>query len=245
MAWNLLLEDGFELLLEDGFNLLLEEGPDVVPNLILFKSAKLNPAQPDEETTPLYTAKLVDEDGLPVEDGVLEAMLLEVFDDATETALRENEDVLQTNDVTIAFGATTDFQWLVQVDDTRLLDLTTTAGKITALFEYAWDTDYSGVATDPFATVEDSTEVTVTLPSHGLSGTGNHLFFIGAEDVGGVSFGGSQIVTSIVDPDTITITARSAATATASGGGSLSYLVNSKVLKHVVKYTVRRQEPVS
>jgi hypothetical protein len=244
MTFHLLLEDGGGLLLETGDNLLLEAGPDVMPKLILFKTEKLRPSPPDEETTPLYTAKLVDENGLPVEDGVLDAVLLQVFDEATEEMLRETESVLNTNDVTITFGATTDFEWLVQVGDTRLLDLTKTSGKTTALFEYAWDSEYTGVATDPFDTVADSTEVTVTLPSHGMTGEGNHLFFIGASDVGGVCLHGSHPVTSIVDGNTVTVTARAAATSTANGGGSISYLVNSFVLKHVVRFTVKRREPL-
>lgn len=244
MSFNLLLETGDALLLETGDNLLLESSPDVIPMLILFKSAKLNPSPPDEETTPLYTAKLVDEDGLPVEDGVLEAFLLQVFDETTETVLRATQDVLNTNDVTLTFGTETEFQWAVQVGDTRLVDLTKKTGKHVGLFEYAWASDYTGTATDPFGTTSGSDVVTVNLPSHGLTGEDNHLFFVDAEDVGGVCFNGSQVVTSIVDADNLTITARTEATATASGGGALSYLVNSKVLKHVARFTVNRREPI-
>ena len=245
MSFNLLLETGDALLLETGGfdNLLLETSPDI-PMLILFKTTKLNPDPPDEETTPLFTAKLVDEDGDPVQSGVLEAFLLQVFDESTETVLRAMQDVLNTNDVSIAYGTTTDFQWNVQVGDTRLVDLTKKTGKHVALFEYAWSSEYSGTATDPFTTVSGSPTVAVNLPSHGLTGDDNHLFFVDAENVGGLCFQGSQAVASIVDGNNITITGRANATSSASGGGSLTYFANSQVLKHVVRFTVKRREPI-
>lgn len=74
---------------------------------------------------------------------------------------------------------------------------------------------------DPFTTTNASTEVTVVDTDHGLS-DGDHVTFISQYTVGGIQVYGSYDVTSIIDPDTYTITAASAATSSATGGGEVT-----------------------
>lgn len=244
MPWNLLLENGDALLLENGDNLLLEAAPRM-PKLILFDDVQLRPAQPHEETTPLFDAKLVDDLDSPLAIDVLEAMTLQVFVEGSETSRRPAQDVLNANDVTITYGLVeTTLVWLVQVTDTAMEDLTTTSTKHIALFEYAWDSEASGSLTDPIATTSGDATVTITVVGHGLTGDNNHIFLIEPVEVGGLCLNGSQKVTEIVDLDTLKIEARKVATGTATGGGSFDYLLNSKTLKYEHSMTIKRVEPV-
>jgi len=235
MTWNILLESGD--------NLLLEAAPDM-PKLIVFENEEFRPTPASEETTPLYTAELVDEDGDKLETGILEAFMLRVFVASTELELRPFQSVLNENDVTITYGsAATTLEWLVQVGDTRLGDLTQTKEKHVALFEWGWDSGSNEIVTDAIDTTSGDETVNINIPSHGLTGTDNHIFLIEPDDVGGLCLGGSQRVSNIVDSDNVEIEARTAATATVSGGGTFTILLNSKILKHEVTFSVKRAEP--
>jgi hypothetical protein len=243
MTWNILLESGDALLLENGDNLLLESAPSM-PNLILFTEESFRPTPPKEETTPFYIAKLEDENGAKLETGILEAFLLRVYVEATEFELRPNQDALNANDVSIAYGAaSTDLEWLVQVGDTRLESLLLAKEKHTALFEYSWDAGSTGEITDALDTTLDDETVNINIPTHGLTGTDNHIFLVEPDEVGGLCLGGSHYISEITDSDNIKIEARKVATGTASGGGTFTYYLNSKVLKHKVSFTVGRAEP--
>jgi len=80
--------------------------------------------------------------------------------------------------------------------------------------------------TDPFATTDTLTLVTVTDVAHGCV-TGSYVTFSGASAVGGLTLNAEYEVTVLTD-DTYTITASSAATSTASGGGTVTaaYQIN-------------------
>ena len=80
--------------------------------------------------------------------------------------------------------------------------------------------------TNPFATVDTSTTVTVTDADHGCV-SGSTVIFSGATAVGGLTINGEYVVT-VTSINAYTITASSPATSTASGGGTVTtqYLTN-------------------
>jgi hypothetical protein len=80
--------------------------------------------------------------------------------------------------------------------------------------------------TNPFATVDTSTTVTVTDADHGCV-SGSTVIFSGGSAVGGLTISGEYVVT-VTGLNTYTITAASPATSTASGGGTVTtqYLTN-------------------
>jgi hypothetical protein len=82
--------------------------------------------------------------------------------------------------------------------------------------------------TNPFATVNLSTTVTVTDATHGAT-TGDYVTFSGASAVGGLTLNGEYQLT-VLTANTYTITAASAATSTvAAGGGSVSVIYDITV----------------
>jgi len=80
--------------------------------------------------------------------------------------------------------------------------------------------------TNPFATVNTSTTVTVTDADHGCV-NGSTVIFSGGSAVGGITISGEYVVT-VTSLNAYTITAASPATSTASGGGTVTtqYLTN-------------------
>jgi hypothetical protein len=80
--------------------------------------------------------------------------------------------------------------------------------------------------TNPFATVNTSTTVTVTDADHGCV-NGSTVIFSGGSAVGGITITGEYVVT-VTSLNAYTITAASPATSTASGGGTVTtqYLTN-------------------
>jgi len=75
--------------------------------------------------------------------------------------------------------------------------------------------------TNPFATVNTSTTVTVTDPSYS-PGVGDFVTFSGASAVGGITINGDYRVQTVPTSTTYTITAATAATSTATGGGTVT-----------------------
>jgi hypothetical protein len=78
----------------------------------------------------------------------------------------------------------------------------------------------STINNNPFAVVEDETEVTVTDTAHGVSDAGEYVTFSGATAVGGITIVGEYVITAVVDANTYTIEHSAPATSTASGGGN-------------------------
>lgn len=82
--------------------------------------------------------------------------------------------------------------------------------------------------TDPFTTTNGSPIVTVADTAHGINAAGKYVTFDGASAVGGITIDGDYLVTSIIDPNSYTITHGSNASSDASGGGTVtaSYEIN-------------------
>jgi hypothetical protein len=74
---------------------------------------------------------------------------------------------------------------------------------------------------NPFTTTNASTNVLVTIPSHGAS-IGDFVTFSGASAVGGLTLNGEYQITNVPTSATFNITAASAATSSATGGGSVT-----------------------
>lgn len=74
---------------------------------------------------------------------------------------------------------------------------------------------------NPFTTTNTSTNVLVTIPSHGAS-IGDFVTFSGAGAVGGLTLDGEYQITNVPTSATFNITAASAATSSATGGGSVT-----------------------
>lgn len=74
---------------------------------------------------------------------------------------------------------------------------------------------------NPFTTTNASTNVLVTIPSHGAS-IGDFVTFSGAGAVGGLTLNGEYQITNVPTSATFNITAASAATSSATGGGSVT-----------------------
>ena len=75
------------------------------------------------------------------------------------------------------------------------------------------------LGTNPFATTDGSTAVTVTHTSHGLIAN-DFVTFASGDEVGGLDLDTTFQVTSVTNANTYVITASSAATSTTTGGGS-------------------------
>lgn len=84
----------------------------------------------------------------------------------------------------------------------------------------------TAVLTNPFATIDTSTTVTVTDAAHGCN-TGDTVIFSGGTAVGGITISGEYVV-SVTGVNAYTITAASPATSTTTGGGTVTaqYLVH-------------------
>jgi hypothetical protein len=220
-------------------------GSFAVANYLQFSEEELVPNRPFEKTTVLYSAKIVDEDFVQIPLTEIEALTLQVFDSLSETVLRESQDVLNANDVTVTEDSNdTVLTWIAQVEDTKLTAITNTSETHIALFQSAWDSGSNGSLSGPFAMTSASSTVRVTLASHGLSSTtDHHVFFNDSVEVGGLLIVGAYAVTEIVDANTFDIDARCPATSTATGGGTVNYWLNPKTAKHTVKITVKRIEP--
>src|SRR5690606_37738252 len=74
--------------------------------------------------------------------------------------------------------------------------------------------------TDPFATTDTETTVTVTDASHG-GVTGGAVVFSGASAVGGITLDGEYVMT-VIDGDTYTVESADPATSTTTGGGAVA-----------------------
>jgi len=216
-----------------------------VANYLQFTEETKHPPRPFEKTTVMYQAKLVDEDYAQIPLSEIEALTLQVFDSLSETVLRESQDVLNANDVTITEDSqNTILTWIAQVEDTKLTSIANVSETHVALWQSAWDSTATGTLTDPFDMTLDSSTVRVTLASHGMSATtDHHVFFNDSVEVGGLLIVGAYAVTEIVDANTVDIDARCPASATATGGGTVNYWLNPKTAKHTVKITVKRIEP--
>ena len=119
----------------------------------------------------------------------------------------------------------------VGVDDYTIVVSTTASSTVTGgggASVSATYTKFGVVLTNPFATVNGSTTVTVTDAAGGYT-NGDFVTFSGATAVGGLSLNGEYQITILgVATTTYTITAASAATSTATGGGTVvaAYQIN-------------------
>jgi hypothetical protein len=80
---------------------------------------------------------------------------------------------------------------------------------------------YTSTLTNPFATTNLSTTVTVTDPNYSPS-IGDSVIFSGASAVGGIPINGVYVVKTTPTTTTYTITAASPATSTTTGGGTVT-----------------------
>jgi len=203
-----------------------------------------------EKTSATYTAALEEVTGTKIALAVLDAITLQVYDDDTPSAvLRTAQDVLNTNDVTIVEGAAaTTLTWTVRPGDSRLVDGSKDSEIHVAVFEWAWDTATSGTQVDPFTTTDTSSDITVNIPTHGLSTTSvegeNHVFLIPTTTAGGRMLAGRFIIKSVTDADNFVITADCAATSTAAAvGGSTAWFLGGKHNSHKVLIPIIATEP--
>ena len=80
----------------------------------------------------------------------------------------------------------------------------------------------SSNVTNPFTTVSGSPIVTVADPDH-RARAGDHVFVVASSAVGGLTLAGDYAITTILTPNSYTITASSNATSSANGGGATSF----------------------
>jgi hypothetical protein len=80
---------------------------------------------------------------------------------------------------------------------------------------------FTSTLTNPFATTNTLTSVTVTDANYNPS-VGDYVIFTGTYTVGGVTISGEYIVVSVPSSTTYTITAATPATSTTTGGGSVT-----------------------
>lgn len=98
-----------------------------------------------EQTTGLYSFTLVDAEGIGLPSTEIEALTLTYYDVATRVILndREEQDVLNTNDVTLATAGdppVTTVTWTLQPSDTIIVDDNWPTEPHAALFRWTWDT---------------------------------------------------------------------------------------------------------
>lgn len=86
--------------------------------------------------------------------------------------------------------------------------------------------DSGTLGSNPFTTTNASAVVTVADTSHAAS-AGDYVTFDGATAVGGITIDGQYQITTIINPNSYTITHSAAATSSATGGGaSVTYAYN-------------------
>ena len=243
------LEGGGNLLLEGGGNLLLESGPPR-PKTVEIGDWNVFPGKVTEQSTPLVQGTLVtEEEGLVDVDDLL-AVLLQVYDQKSNTVVRALEDVLPSgSDVVFTQGtAQTSFEWKSQAQDTYLIDRANKTETRVCLFHFLFgDSSKSGSLTNPFTTVADSREVTVALTAHGMASTEDHnVFFSPGSSVGGVLIGGTFNVKAadIIDADSFKITLPcKASSSAAGGGGTVPYWINARSTISKESFLVNRSGP--
>jgi hypothetical protein len=103
----------------------------------------------------------------------------------------------------------------------------------------AYDNTPSGsFGADPFTTTANSALVTVALVGHGLN-QDSTIFISAADAVGGLSLNGAFPITTVVDANTITITATDDATSSATGGGAIAtYTANNLIAADPTSWSV-------
>lgn len=99
-----------------------------------------------EQTTPLFEATLVGEDGTtPIPGSTLSTLTLTLYaDDANQTILnnRDNQNVLQQNGVTVdEFGL---LQWILSPEDLAIVDNNLPIERHIALFQWTWGVGRAG-----------------------------------------------------------------------------------------------------
>ena len=80
---------------------------------------------------------------------------------------------------------------------------------------------YTSTLTNPFATTNGSTTITVTDPNYSPS-SGDSVTFSGATSVGGLVLNGTYVIKTTPTTSTYTITASAPASSTATGGGTVT-----------------------
>ena len=248
MADLLVQNDGVSWIMHSGgYGIILRiAGSFSMPLALQLADRQMVPRRPFEKETVMFACNIVDEDETQVPLATIEAITLEVFEQATEEVLRPAESVLNVNDVTIAEDSNnTVLTWIAQVEDTKLTSIANESENHLALFQTAWDSGSNGSLTDPLSMTDTSATVRVTLASHGLVSTEeHHVFFEGSTSVGGLLIVGAFAITAIIDVDTFDIDARCAATSTATGGGTVNYWLNPKTSRALVTIPIERVERV-
>lgn len=198
----------------------------------------------NELTSFEYVGQIQDAAGANQLLSATEAILLTVYDANSKTVLRDTEDVRNVNQVAIdASGAIT---LQVRPFETRFVNTDAGSGDgedHNLLFRFVWNSATTSSLTNAYATTSGSKTVTVTHVAHGLS-VDDHVVIVGGDEVGGLNMQGVQLVTSVVDANTYTITHCCAATSTATGGGSATSYDLPETSTHSYKFRVVRRDIV-
>lgn len=238
--------------LEAGDGLLLEDQTASEPIVIIVQNEDIAADTIDEETTGLWDGELIDENGAQVPLSEIDLIILTVekpgaTNTAASTVLRQVE-CLNSNNVTVAEGSTvTTMDWEYQVQDTYIVDRTKRTEVHNATFEFGHNSASNGSVTDKISTTSSSSLVTIAIAGHGLTvgSTGHHVFLNATDAVDGITLKGAYRITSVVDSTDLVIESNCDATGTtSSSGGVMTWWLNGKSNKHVVRLAVKRNEPV-
>lgn len=179
---------------------------------------------------------VVDDDQAVLGSGTVEAMLLTAYvldDNLTILNNRLLQNVLNQNQVTL--DASGNLTFYVQPADNIIVNSALARddreGHV-AHFVWCWESTSSGTLSNAIATTDGSTTVTVTHASHGYS-VGQTVFFVDADEVGGLNINGVRIVATVPTSNTYTFEHPNAATADeASGGGTgIDYFTWASIAK--------------
>ncbi len=200
-----------------------------------------------EKTNAIVTAKIRDESGALINGGSLDVVLLTIFVKGERSqTLRVSDDVLA--DPFFTFDAQGGMVWLMQPFENQIVDDTIESGDNevhSCYFRFGWAAEDVGEIEDPFSTVDDSREVTVHHPGHGLVERDNVMFHAEGQSIGGLDMDSCWVVKEVVDADHYTIETQAAATATASDvGGTVRYWSKGKSSSGTIDVTVIRNDPI-
>lgn len=194
-----------------------------------------------EKTTVRITTTFIDEDSEPVDLGALDVCRGSIHNQDNQVQ-RSSDTLIGNPDVELPDDGK--FVWYLTPFDTELPAATEFGGNETrtAYIRIAWGSDSSDVLTGPLATTNNSREVVITHPSHGLA-VRDAVFLEAASDVGGLDFDSCWIVSEVVNANSYKIQHHRLATSTASGGGSVRVWKKCKSAVAKIPFQVLRDDP--
>ncbi len=194
-----------------------------------------------EKTTVSVGCTFLTETGAAVNLGALDVCRGSVHNENNEV-IRSSDSLIGNPDVSLPSNGK--FLWYLTPYDTEMppaSEFGSSEGR-TAYVRLAWASESNELLTGPMATTNNSREVVITHPSHGLS-VRDAVFLEAASDVGGLDFDSCWVVSEVINANSYKIQHHRLATSTASGGGSVRVWKKCRSAVAKIPFQVLRDDP--